>query len=166
MRFRTVAVSLCVLLLDGSALRAQRVGDTPHAADRAAVDAAWARLLSALAHDSAAAVLASYTEGAAAVEVGRPPLIGRPAIDSVLGGQMAHYRYANLRREVTDFESDGHLASEIGTLRAVITPKDKEGAAGNEAAVRYVVLYERQADGRWLLRQWFESPPVAPRVTK
>ena len=92
------------------------------------------RFSAALAAQDAAAVVDAYTDDARLLFAGRPIVRGREAIADLFEGWLAHGPH-HMRFESTDVWEAGSLVVDVGTIRS---------PAGSS---KYVVVYERQADG-------------------
>jgi uncharacterized protein (TIGR02246 family) len=123
---------------------------------RKAVEAANAEWTAAFNRGDAVAVAALYTEGA---------ILMPPDIEMVRGRQgIQEFWQARIQRGLKDavlttveVQADGNTAYEIGRVSLTFYAKDQ---APKPISGKYVVVWKRQADGRWKLHVdiWNSAP--------
>lgn len=131
------------------------------AAARAAIDAANARASEALSKGDVESWLTLYKSDAIVLPPNQPAWRG---IDGMRAGAQAmlnEVAISGVTLTADDVKMSGDFAVETGTYAMTMTPK-KGGKAVNDKG-KYVVVWERQADGSWkALRDIFNSdlPPT------
>jgi uncharacterized protein (TIGR02246 family) len=94
-------------------------------------------------------LLSFYTEDAMRIGDNAPTLVGKEAIGAAFRQEMAQYDMQDEDdSEIDDKVEDVHVSGDLGAARGVdITITPKEGGASSKSIVRWVTIYERQADG-------------------
>lgn len=141
-----------------SALAQQPAGR--NAADLAAISKAGALFSQLYMRGDHQAMANLYTEDGLIFPPGRPIIRGRAAI--------ADYWKLQPGVSVVDHKTTadsiiirGDIAYDYGTFRS---QNAREGQRGNPGLGKYVIVWRRQGDGRWLMHLdiWNSSPAAAP----
>jgi uncharacterized protein (TIGR02246 family) len=125
------------LVCAGATARADAVRDAIEAGNRA--------FAAAFLKGDARAVSELYTEDAKVIAPAAPVVSGRAAI-AAFWQKSIDAGVKDVSLHTTDVETSGELASETGRVRLVA----KDGAVSE---ARYVVVWQRQQDGRWLMHR-------------
>lgn len=106
------------------------------------------RYVAAYNAGDAAALALLFTEDAVSLPDHRPALVGRAAIQRDFEQMFAQFA-ATLSVTPSDTAITGDMGHEHGTYSVTLTPKAGGDAVTNSG--KYLVVFERQADGSWLL---------------
>ena len=150
--FRFLALALVVWFAP-AALAADDAGV------RAAIEAVNAAFMKGVEARSAASMAASYQDDARLIPPNEAEVVGKAAIELYWQGMLDH-GVAAADFVVEDVHSSGDMAVERGHVDL----KFKDAATA-PATVRYLVMWQRQADGAWKIRYdiWNDAPkPPAP----
>ena len=96
-------------------------------------------------------LLSFYTEDAIRMGHNEPSQVGKMAIQAALGRQMEHYdSQVDDDVEIDDRAEEVRVSGDLGMARGVdITITPQEGAESTKSTVRWVAIYECQADRTW-----------------
>jgi len=143
-------------LYDGFALVTQVPENVETNEVRKAVEAANAEWAAAFNRGDAVAVAALYTEGAALMPPDREMVRGRQGIQEFWQGAIQRGRQ-NAVLTTEEVQADGNTAYEIGRISLTVHAKDE---APKPIFSKYVVVWKRQAGGRWKLHVdvWNRTP--------
>jgi uncharacterized protein (TIGR02246 family) len=131
---------------------------------REASDRVWAACVAALKKSDASTCLSFYTDDAVDMDPGAATAVGKPAIASALKEFLASVsRINDWSHTVDGVSTTGDVAVEHGQYRTVIVEKGKTQPATSDA--RYVLVWKRQPDGRWLISHDL-TIPNPPKATK
>jgi uncharacterized protein (TIGR02246 family) len=123
---------------------------------RAAIEAGNARFSEAVARGDIKTIAGLYTQDAIAFPPGGEMVKGRQAIEELWKATIGSgVKGATLK--TLDIGESGDLAYESGTLLLTIHPAGKAPAT---ASAKYVVVWQRQPDGAWLVHRdiWNDLP--------
>ena len=161
---RISAVALCTLLVTSAAgaqaSPAAKGAATGTARDIEAIGRVAAEFSQRYMKGDARAMAEMYTEDGVIFPGGRPMIKGRAAIQA----------YWTLAPGVTVVEHKttadsivvvGNTAYDWGTF---VARNARDGQAGNPGYGKYVIVWQRQRDGRWLMHLdiWNSSPAPQP----
>lgn len=157
---RTHTVALCTLLLTSAAGGQASPAGKGDAQDIEAIGRVAAQFSQLYMKGDARGMAAIYTEDGVIFPGGRPMIKGRAAIQT----------YWTLAPGVTVVEHKttadsiivvGNTAYDWGTF---VARNAREGQAGNPGYGKYVIVWQRQRDGRWLMHLdiWNSSPAPQP----
>ncbi len=92
-----------------------------------------------------------YTEDAIRMGHDEPTLVGKEAIQATFKREMEQYdMQVDDDVEIDDRAEEVRVSGDLGMARGVdITITPSEGAEPIKSIVRWVAIYERQADGTW-----------------
>jgi ketosteroid isomerase-like protein len=153
---------LALLALSAAAARgsAQQPTAPRTAADIATIKRAGAEFSQKYMRGDNQGMADLYTEDGMILPPGRPIIKGRPAI--------AEYWKLQPGAAVVDHKTTadsiivrGDIAYDYGTFRA---QNSRDGQVGNPGFGKYVIVWRRQTDGRWLMHLdiWNSSPAATP----
>ncbi|HUQ80521.1 MAG TPA: DUF4440 domain-containing protein [Gemmatimonadaceae bacterium] len=157
--FRRLIPVLTVLALTTIPCAARAQGAS-RAADLAAIGKVAADFSARYVRGDAQGMAQLYTENGAIFPGGRPIMRGRAAI--------AEYWTLPTGTKVIEHKTTadsviivGNTAYDYGTFRA---RNEKDGQPGNVGYGKYVIVWQRQGDGRWLMHLdiWNGSPAPQP----
>jgi uncharacterized protein (TIGR02246 family) len=132
------------------------------AADRAAIEQLAGQFQTAFNAGDAAAVAATYAEGAVLMPPDQATVEGTAAIQAYFQG-FFDANTATIELASNEIEVSGDWAYDRGTYTMTTTPK-----AGGDAATiygKYLVLLARQADGTWKVSRDIDNHSPAPMPT-
>lgn len=145
---RSMIIGLTLCLVAPAALAAESVED--------AIAAANQQFVAAFNQGDAAAVAARYTEDAALLPPGEARVDGNAAIAAYWKGAIeAGFKDLTLNAvEVTD---GGGTAAEVGIFTMGVPTADQ---GPQQATGKYIVLWQRGADGQWRIHRdmWNDDP--------
>jgi uncharacterized protein (TIGR02246 family) len=150
--FRRFGPSLCILTLAACAQQAPAPpSPTPtpdtRAADEAAIHALVKDWSTAAQAKDAEKFLAVYAEDAAVMFEDGPDLSGKAAIREAVPGMMQDPNFAlSFAADKVVVARSGDLAYETGSYQMTMSDAKKKPATENG---RYVVVWQKQADGAW-----------------
>jgi len=129
------------------------------AALRQAIEAENAKFVAAFNSQDAAGVAALYTENARILPPNSEMIQGRQNIEKALAAEF-QMGFKDLSLTTTEVEGNGDTAYEIGKYSGTLQPEGQEGIT---VSGKYVVIWKRQADGRWQLDTdiWNGSKPMS-----
>jgi len=101
-----------------------------------------------------------YIENAAIFPGGRPIIKGRAAIKAYWT-LPPNVKVVEHKTTADSVIVVGNTAYDYGTFRAV---NSRDGQVGNPGYGKYVIVWQKQRDGRWLMHLdiWNNSPPPEP----
>jgi ketosteroid isomerase-like protein len=90
-----------------------------------------------------------------------PAASGRAAIQELFGGMMQGGTLTDFRLTTTDLRVSGDMARERGRYNLTVNVPG-QGAMADSG--KYVVVWQRQADGSWLMESdvWNSDIPASP----
>ena len=164
-RFGGPCLLVGAMVFAGCAQQAPAPAPTPlpdtRAADEAAIHAAvkeWSAAAQAKDPDKFASF---YAEDATILLEGSPDFTGKPAIREAIGGMMQDPNFAlSFAAAKVVVARSGDLAYETGTYSMTVSDAKKKPAT---QAGRYVVVWQKQADGTWKAVQ--DAPVSDPATT-
>jgi len=136
-----------------------RPGPGAGASRLSAVDSAAARLLSALRTNSPDSLLALMTDDVVLMPPDEPALKGKEAVRGWYDQFLTQLRTSNLTISDREVLLGGEWATEVAEFEWTLLP-----IAGGPPSVdrgRYIQIWQRQPDGRWLFARelWNSSRP-------
>ena len=152
MRSRHAASPLVFLLLLVSACShaAPARAPTDPAETRAAIEAANVRFAAAVMRGDTAAIAQIFAEDGEAIAATEKGFVsGRPALEAYYAGRLRAARFHDVVITTTAVDVVGDLAWETGRNRLTVQVGD---APPTTRTGRYLVVWKRQQDGRWLIR--------------
>ena len=96
-----------------------------------------------------------FTEDGVYVAPGRPDIVGRAALAEFYEG-IRNLRLVNLTLDTSHFFVEGDIAIEGGF--STEEWRDVSTDARYRSTLRYMYVFQRQTDGRWLVRYLMETP--------
>jgi uncharacterized protein (TIGR02246 family) len=123
------------------------------------IDSGYRRFEDAFSRGDAETISQIYTDDAEWLVPGAPPIIGRAAIEATwktLVGEGGNF----LKITTLQLQQAGTWAWELGTFVAT----DPGGSVLN--AGKYLVIWQRQPDGRWLTHRDIFNWDIAPSGAK
>jgi uncharacterized protein (TIGR02246 family) len=133
----------------------------PQLAAIRAVGEQWRALYEA---GSYAEIPGLYTEDCLVMPRGRPAIVGREQMRRAVGG-LAAGRKVDLSLELREIVVRGDIAWSVAEFVVRYTPRDAAAAPHVEHA-RSLVIYRRDADGRWRIHRDIDAPAPEPPATK
>ena len=161
MRGRHAASPLVFLLLLVSACShtAPARAPTDPAEARAAIEAANLRFAAAVMRGDAAAIARIFAEDGEAIATTENGFVsGRPALEAYYAGRLRAARFREVVITTVAVEVAGDLAWETGRNRLTVQVGD---APSTTRSGRYLAVWKRQQDGRWLIRVHAAIPDPA-----
>ncbi len=149
---------LCVAWLASLALAATVPSDPQTAAIRA-VGEQWRALYESGRY---AEIPELYTEDCLVMPRGRAAIVGREQMRRAVGG-LAAGRKVDISIELREIVVRGDLAWSVAEFEVRYTPRDAAAAPRVEHA-RSLVIYRRDADGRWRIHRDIDAPAPEPTV--
>jgi len=117
---------------------------------RAAIEAANMRVAAAVMRGDAAAIAQIVAEDGEAIATTEKGFVsGRPALEAYYAGRLRAARFRDVVITTVAVEVAGDLAWETGRNRLTVQVGD---APPTTRTGRYLVVWKRQPDGRWLIR--------------
>jgi len=147
---RLLALSLLPLAL-ATACAGERLdsGERPDsAAARPATERLWADVAGIFLRGDSEAIPTVYTEDAALITE-QMEIRGRAAIRANFEGVYSRIIYRSFEHTTERFETDGEMAIGQGVFGGTTEAKEEPGVT-TSTSMRYVIVYKRQPDGRWL----------------
>lgn len=146
-----------------ASVTAEPVRDAP--ADIAAINAARQAFMAAYEAGDATAIGNLYTPEAISESNNQPSLKGREAIVTSLKSM---FEQVTVKTTLTSEETRtlGSVGLDRGTYQVTVTPK--AGAPPSTSEGRYMVVYVKGPDGKWLAFRDMDNgamPPAAPTAT-
>ena len=164
-RMQLAAVLLSMVVTSAAVGQAPKQQGNPKAASaREASDRLWADVGAALKKGDVAAILATYTDDAVMIDPGAATLSGKTAIGDFVKGFFANGKVTEHSHVVEGFETDGDVAIEHGRWRMGYQEKGKTKPDVSDA--RYILVWKRGADGKWLLHRDVSVPNPTPAPKK
>jgi uncharacterized protein (TIGR02246 family) len=156
-----MTLALTVHLLFGAAGGVDLVQPgTGQSAIRTAIEKQGAAFAAALSRGDAKAIAAMYTEDAIAMPPDAEMVRGRPAIEKLWADALAS-GIKTIAFTVVDVQSSGEFAVETGRAVLGVQPA---GQPATSQTGKYVVVWQRGADGQWrLLRDIWNGTPLPSR---
>ena len=165
---RRVALAVATLLAGTSAVRAQgakQAAQTQKAESvRETSDRMWTSCVAALKRREVPPCLDGDTEDAVLMTASAPTFVGKAAIGKHLDDFVASVsRLDKWTHTVESIDVAGDVAVERGTYVTAVIEKGK--TQPSEGQSRYIILWKRQPNRKWLL--WYEiAMPNAPTASK
>ena len=130
------------------------------AADIAAIGKVAAEFSQRYMRGDAQGMAELYTENGAIFPAGRPIIKGRPDIKAYWT-LPPNVKVVEHKTTADSIIVVGNTAYDYGTFRAV---NARDGQAGNPGFGKYVIVWQKQRDGRWLMHLdiWNNSPAPQP----
>jgi ketosteroid isomerase-like protein len=152
---RTVVVATAAVAAFGSA-SAQGTPTPSRAADVAAISKVAAEFSQRYMSGDAQGMADLYTENGAIFPAGRPTIKGRADIKAYWT-LPPNVKVVEHKTTADSVIVVGNTAYDYGTFRAV---NARDGQAGSPGYGKYVIVWQRQPDGRWLMHLdiWNNSP--------
>lgn len=134
-----------------------RESDT--AAVRQAIDSSNARFAEHFKAGQMEQVASHYTENAVAMPPNMPAASGRAAIQELFSGMVQGTTVTDFRLTTTDLRVSGDMARERGRYTMTM---DVPGQGTIADSGKFVVVWQRQADGSWLMDSdvWNSDVPM------
>jgi len=128
-------------------------------ADRATIERVREVHIAALNAGDVPRWAATFTQDAVRMPPHMPAIIGRERIRKWSGGFMARFAVC-FSLTVEEVEIAGDWAFERGTYRLVLYPRG--GGKASEENGKYILIYERQAEGGWGIARdiWNSDKPT------
>jgi uncharacterized protein (TIGR02246 family) len=123
---------------------------------RKAIEQANARFVAAFKAGDAATIASLYTETAKMLPPDATEVVGREAIQMIWQGAISD-GVKDLTLKAIDVEACGDLAYEVGSFSIQVPAENNSMAT---AGGNYLVIWKRDADGRWRLHidTWNDAP--------
>ena len=141
--------------LSGLLLAVALAGCATRPAPARAVGAALENYVQLLRRQDAAGLSEMFVPDGSSSHADQKPIVGRPAIRAFLES-FAGYKVVAHEMPVTSVSVHGNRISQSGTYHQTVRTPD-----GQTIQVRgvFVAEWERQGDGRWLIRRMHTAPP-------
>jgi ketosteroid isomerase-like protein len=127
-------------------------------------DRLWTEFGAALKKGDVPAIMAVYTDDIVAIDPDQPTVVGKPAMTEVVKGFMTAGRVTEHSHVLEGFEAAGDMAIEHGHWRFGFLEKGKTTPAVSDA--RYIIVWKRAPDGKWLLHRDVSIPNPPKAATK
>ena len=149
-------MSRLAALLSGCVLTIALAGSAQAQSAKAEIEAVIAEFETAFNGKDAAAVAALYTEDAAIFPPDGPRIDGREGIGNYWRGGI-DAGLTDLELTAVEIEDSGDTAYEVGTF-SLTAPA--EGGESSEIKGQYIVIWTKDAEGKWRLRRdiWNTGP--------
>ena len=164
MQLAAVLLSLFAVTSPAAGQATKQQGNPKAASAREASDRIWADFGAALKKGDATAILATYTDDAVMIDPGAATLSGKAAIGDFVKGFFANGKVTEHSHVVEGFETDGDIAIEHGRWKLGYQEKGK--AKPDVTDARYILVWKRGADGKWLLHRDVSIPNPTPAPKK
>jgi uncharacterized protein (TIGR02246 family) len=134
---------------------AQAGAPADRAAVQAAIDAQLAKFRDAMIKGDTAGMASIYTEDAIVMPASMPMVRGRAAMNAMNAGMFATMSVTDMKFATTDLILTGDYAIETGTYQMTFKPQNAPQLVDDG---KYVSIWQKQADGSWLMiRDIFNS---------
>lgn len=156
------AILLAAVGLVTAAARAEATGITPPDPQVAAIRALgeqWRMLYESGRH---AEIPELYTEDCLVMPRGRAAIVGREQMRRAVGG-LAAGRKVDISIELREVVVQGDFAWSVAEFMVRYTPRDAATPPRVEHA-RSLVVYRRDADGRWRIHRDIDAPAPEPKL--
>src|SRR5947209_67979 len=140
-------------------MRVTEQQSAPNQADLQAIDRVREAHVDALNHGDVDAWAGVFSEDVVQMPPNAPANVGRAAIRAWSHAFMDPFR-AEFALQVDEVQRVGDWAFERGAYRIRVTPK--AGGEGFQDAGKYITIYQKQANGTWLMARdiWnSDNPP-------
>ena len=154
---RCIPLGALALLVLAAACRTTETAPDPTAV-RQAIDSANGTFVEAVKAGRAADVAAQYTDDATLLPPNMAMATGRSGIEQAFTQLMQNFDVNDFSLTPSDVRIDGDLAREVGRYRIAGTI----GAQAIADSGKYLVVWARQADGRWMRESdaWNSDVPM------
>jgi uncharacterized protein (TIGR02246 family) len=123
------------------------------------IEAANARFVDAIGRGDTVGMYADYAGDAVMMMSGSPALRGRVAITQTLNRMMTQATLKDPKFHIDDVLLGGDLAVETGSYEWTVVPRQGKPAPDKG---KYVVVWQRQADGTWKIIRDISNSDGAP----
>ncbi len=145
------------LRLSGLLLAVALAGCVSRPAPERAVDVALENYVQLLRRQDAAALSELFAPDGSLGHAGQAPIVGPAAIRAFLES-FASYKVVAHAMPVTSVSVEGNHVTQVGTYSQTVRTPDGRTIQVNGI---FVAEWERQSDGRWLIRRMRTAPPGA-----
>ncbi len=153
----TNSISILVVLLTTLFLTSCGAPPTNVADVRKAVEEADAQQMAAFASKDIAAMTANYAPDAVIMPQNGPAVSGKENLEASFK-EMSN-TMSDLKWSITKFDASGDIAYEVGTYTANI---QMPGMPAMTDKGKFVTVWKRQADGKWLIVVDIFNTDLAP----
>lgn len=161
-RVAIVAGPISSTLASAAGAQSRSVIAVDSATARSGVEQLWSEAIALFKKGDWDRVPDLFTEDGVYVAPGRPDAAGRAALRDLFA-EVRNLRLVNLTRDVTHFYVFGDVAMEGAA--STEEWRDVGQSTTSKSALRYLYVYRRQPNGRWLVQYLIETA-APPSPTK